>query len=77
MVDTWQPNSDIDSISATDLKKWAHLISSTEAAKDDIKLLDQTDIDLIASYLNVSEEAWLLGINGFSSDQVLNLCILF
>ncbi len=77
MVDTWQPNTDIDSISATELDNYAQLITSPESAKDDIKRLSQADIDLIASYINAPEEAWLQGIESFPSDKILKLCILF
>lgn len=77
MVDTWQPNSGSDTISATDLQRLASLISSQEGAKEDIKQLTNTDIELIASSINAAEAAWLQGIRELADDQVLNLCILF
>jgi hypothetical protein len=77
MVDTWQPNKGSDTVSATDLQRVANLISSQSGAKEDIKQLSDSDIELFASYMNATEAAWIGAIRGLSDEQVLNLCMLF
>ena len=77
MVDTWQPNTGIDSLSSDKLLRLTEIISSQETAKDDIKQISEEDINLIAGHLNTPQEAWLQTIENFSDEQVLNLCSLF
>ncbi len=77
MVDTWQPNTGIDTISVAKLVQLAEIISSQETAKDEIKQLNEADINQIANHLNSSQEAWLKAIETLSTEQVLNLCMVF
>ncbi len=77
MVDTWQPNTGIDTLSAEKLAQLAELISSQETAKEDIKQIAESDINLLANQLNTPQDAWIKAIEGFSTEQVLNLCMVF
>ena len=77
MVDTWQPSEQITSISAKKLLGLASLINGKNTIEDDIKHLESADIELISSYLNAPQSAWLKAIEEFTDTQILDLCMLF
>lgn len=77
MVDTWQPSEQITSISAEKLLSLASLINGKNTIEDDIKHLESADIELISSYLNAPQSAWLKAIEEFTDTQILDLCMLF
>jgi len=77
MVDTWQPSEQITSISAEKLLGLASLINGKNTIEDDIKHLESADIELISSYLNAPQSAWLKAIEEFTDTQILDLCMLF
>jgi hypothetical protein len=77
MVDTWQPTEQKTTISAERLSNIAALISSQESIEEDVMSLDNSDVDLINSYLHMPQSAWLKAIEDFNDAQILNLCMLF
>jgi hypothetical protein len=77
MVDTWQPAEQNLTIPAEKLSSFASLISGQENIQEDVMRLNSSDIDLITSYLNAPESAWLKAIESFTDEQVLHLCMLF
>lgn len=77
MVDTWQPNMGIDTLSTDTLIRLAGLIGHQETAKEDIKHISEEDINQIAGHLNTPQEAWLKATERLSAEQVLSLCMLF
>ena len=77
MVDTWQPSSSNDIISEQKLAGFSALIKSQEDARQNIKGLIEEDIKLIESLINTPQSAWIKAIEGFSAEQVKNLCMFF
>ncbi|MBL4799048.1 MAG: hypothetical protein JKY50_16670 [Oleispira sp.] len=77
MVDTWQPSSSNDIISEQKLADFSTLIKSQEDARQNIKGLIEEDIKLIESLINTPQSAWIKAIEGFSAEQVKNLCMFF
>lgn len=77
MVDTWQPNTGIDSISTDILIRLIERISSRETAKNDIHQISEEDINQIAGYLNTPQGLWLQAVVDLSDEQILKLCVLF
>ena len=77
MVDTWQPSSSNDIISEQKLADFSALIKSQEDARQNIKGLIEEDIKLIESLINTPKSAWIKAIEGFSAEQVKNLCMFF
>jgi hypothetical protein len=77
MVDTWHPTEQKTNVPAEKLLALASLISSKESLQADVMRLNSADIDLISSYLNAPQSAWLKAIENFTDTQVLNLCMLF
>lgn len=77
MVDTWQPNMSTESLSTEKLVQLAAIINGQDSAKEDLKNISESDIQLIAGQLNTLQEAWILAIESLSTEQILNLCIIF
>jgi hypothetical protein len=77
MVDTWHPTEQKTNVSAEQLLAFASLINSQETIQEDVMRLHSADVDLINSYLNAPQSAWLKAIENFTDAQVLNLCMLF
>jgi hypothetical protein len=77
MVDTWHPTEQKTNISAEKLLAVASLISSQESIQEDVMRLNSADVDLISSYLNAPQSAWLKAIENFTDAQILDLCMLF
>ena len=77
MVDTWQPTEQKTNISAEKLLGFASLISGQDTIQEDVMRLESADIELVNSYLNTPQSAWLKAIEDLTDAQILNLCMLF
>ncbi len=77
MVDTWQPTASNTVISVDILLELSTKVTSQESINDDIKTLNENEINLIASYINAPQAAWEKAIENFSKAQILNLCMIF
>lgn len=77
MVDTWQPNTGNDTLSTDTLVSLAAVIQGEDSAKNDIKAISESDIQLIANLINTPEDAWLKVIKPLDTEQILNLCRVF
>ena len=77
MVDTWQPSSSNDVISEQKLAEFSALITSQEDASQNIKDLSDKDIKLVETLIHAPQDAWIKAIEGFSAEQVKNLCVFF
>jgi hypothetical protein len=77
MVDTWQPTTNLDSISTEKLAELASIITDKDEAKTSLKQLNEDDINLISNCINTPQDAWIMAIKPLSVDQILNLCTLF
>jgi hypothetical protein len=77
MIDTWQPTTHIDSISAEKLIQLAAIINNESSVNDDLKHINESEVNLIAGSLNIAKEQWIKAIEPLSTDQVLKLCRLF
>lgn len=77
MVDTWQPNMSTESLSTDKLVQLAAIINGQDSAKEDLKNISESDIQLIASQLNTPQEPWIKAIESLSTEQILNLCLVF
>lgn len=77
MVDTWQPTEQKIIISAEKLLAFASLIHGQDTIEKDVMRLENSDVQLINSYLNAPQSSWLKAIEDFTDEQVLNLCMLF
>lgn len=77
MVDTWQPSANITEISVHKLSSFASMINNYDHAKEDLSQLTEDDIKYISSLLNSANTLWIKAIEGFSVDQIKNLCVFF
>jgi len=77
MVDTWQPTASNDVISIDKLLELAKVITSQESINEDIEQFSESDINLIASYINAPQASWIKAVEDLSEDHILKLCMIF
>lgn len=77
MVDTWNPSDQKTTISAQRLSKLASLISSQDNIQEEVMHLESSDVNLIGSYLNAPQDAWIKAVENIDGAQILKLCMLF
>ena len=77
MVDTWQPNTNTSSISTDKLAQLAAIINNENSVAEDVKQINEADVNLIAGNINTTKESWIEAIKPLSDDQILDLCRVF